>query len=133
MQNVLKFCKSRWLENVCVLAILPIVKTFISSVGGKKNPDPKIKSFEIIKKSINDELFPARCNFVIFIAKEIEPFLTLYQTDKQMIPFLASDIHNLIKGLMDKFLKDEIPISSLKLLENKVEDLKMHKDGQVNI
>lgn len=134
----LKFCKSRWLENVSVLTrlldILPTVKTFMTSVEKKDIPDPKTKSFEVIKNIVNDELFPAKCNFVIFIAKEIEPFLTLYQTDKPMIPFLAGDLHNLIKELMEKFLKDEIPTSSLKLLEIKVEDLKMHKDAsQVNI
>lgn len=51
-----------------------------------------------------------------------------------MIPFLAGDLHNLIKGLLEKFLKDEIPISSLKLLGIKVEDFKMNKGAnQVNI
>lgn len=72
-----KFCKSRWLENVCVLTrlldILTKVKTYTFSVKMKENPDPKNKSFEIIKDSVNGF---AKCKFAIFIAKEIEPFFT---------------------------------------------------------
>ena len=32
------------------------------------------------------------------IAREINPFLTMYQADQPMLPFLSEDMHKLIKG-----------------------------------
>lgn len=43
-----------------------------------------------------------------------------------MIPFLSGDLQ-FDQRITREVLKDEIPISSSKLLEIKVEDLKMHK------
>jgi len=47
---------------------------------GKELSNPN-KTFQTIKK-------------LIFIAKELEPYLTLYQTDKPMLPFLAANVFN---------------------------------------
>jgi len=38
--------------------------------------------------------------FLIFIAKVLEPYLTLYQIDKSILPFLAADLYNFIESLM---------------------------------
>ena len=39
------------------------------------------------------------------MSKEVTPFLTLYQTDKPMVPFLAKDLFQLLKSLLCRFLK----------------------------
>ena len=36
------------------------------------------------------------------------PFLTLYQTDKPMVPFLAKDLFQLLKSLLRRFLKPNV-------------------------
>ncbi|TKS78086.1 hypothetical protein D9C73_013088 [Collichthys lucidus] len=65
------------------------------------------------------------------IAREITPFLTLYQTDKPMLPFLSEDMLQLMKGLMGRFCNDKSlkdVTSVMKLLHIPFEDKSLHKD-----
>ena len=38
----------------------------------------------------------------------MKPFLTLYQTDKQMMPFLSADLYDLLKTLMTRVLNIDV-------------------------
>ena len=42
------------------------------------------------------------------IAKPIEKFLKMYQTDWPMIPFLAKDLEDLLRIMMDRFVKQSV-------------------------
>lgn len=99
---MLKFCRHRWLENVSVsdraLKLWPYVTTFVEMVCKGDLPDPKVKSFEAVKNSSKDPLFIPKVMIFNSIAREIAPFLTLYQTDKPMLPFLSEDMFQLMKG-----------------------------------
>jgi hypothetical protein len=66
------------------------------------------KSFKELEGILCDNLFTARMNFFLLVAREVEPFLKLYQTDKPMVPFLCADLTNLITNLMEKFIKVEV-------------------------
>lgn len=138
----LKFCKQRWLENVApierLLDILEDLNLYVKEISEKKFTSPKCASFETVKAALMDDLFPAKCYFVLSIAREIEPFLQTYQNDKPMIPFLGADLYNLlINGLMQKFIIDKSikSLSSpLKLLDVDVNDKKIHKDvSKINV
>ncbi|KAG8179991.1 hypothetical protein JTE90_007959 [Oedothorax gibbosus] len=129
----LKFCKHRWVENEIVLVrlleILPDVKSYIKEIERKKLPRPNNKSFVVLQDMIKDELFPAKCNFILSVVKDIQPFLKLYQTDRPMLPFLNGDLNNLLKDLLNRFLKDgSLPTSSLKLLDVNIEDNQLQKE-----
>lgn len=50
-------------------------------------------------------LFFASCRFFVSVAKLFEHFLTLYQTDRVMLPFVAKDQEKLIHKLLKKFIK----------------------------
>ncbi|XDV39420.1 hypothetical protein PO909_008670 [Leuciscus waleckii] len=100
--SMLKFCKHRWVENLSVaergMQLWPHVKRYVEMVGRGELPNPKVKSFEEVKNRCADPLFTVKVGIFISIAREIEPFLTMYQTDQPMLPFLAEDMTRLIKG-----------------------------------
>lgn len=100
--TMLKFCRHRWLENVSVsdraLKLWPCVITYVEMVQRGDLPDPKTKSFEAIRNTSKDPLFIPQLMIFNSIAREIVPFLTLYQTDRPMLPFLSEDMFNLMKG-----------------------------------
>ena len=104
----LKFCKHRWVENVPVaertLEVLPHLRKYVKAVNDKKLPDPKTQSFDTVQKMLQDDLLEVKINIFISIAKEVVPFLTLYQTDRVMIPFLGDDLHHMLKSLMSRVI-----------------------------
>ena len=51
---------------------------------------------------------PAKLEFFCFIAGIMQPFLTKYQSDKPMIPYLYLDILKLIKKLMQLIVKPDM-------------------------
>ncbi|KAK7889018.1 hypothetical protein WMY93_024578 [Mugilogobius chulae] len=133
---MLRFCKHRWLENLSVseraLKIWPYVITYVELVQKGHLPDPKIKSFEAIKSCCKDSLFVVKLMIFISIAREMTPFLTLYQTDRPMLPFLSEDMFNLMKGLMGRFCKEKSLKEAntvLKLLHFPLGDSRFHKEA----
>ena len=108
----LRFCKTRWTENVpvveSVVDMLPQLRQYINAVKDNKIPDPKTKTFGIVKESCGDVLIEAKLAFYRYIGKKIQPFLTLYQSDAPLIPFLASDMFAVLKSLMAVVIKEDI-------------------------
>ena len=86
-----------------------------------KSEQPKSKSFEAIKDAIDDVLYPAKLSFVSYFARLIQPFLTCYQSDKPIIPFLHGNIFNLVFSLLQIALKpdkiQECDLSDLKKID----------------
>lgn len=65
------------------------------------------------------------------VAKEITPFLKLYQTDKPMLPFMCGDLTNMLRGLMEKFIKPSVmknATTPVKLLQVNYADPVNHMD-----
>ena len=108
----LKFCEHRWVENVPVaektLEVLPHLRKYVKAVNDKKLPDPKTQSFDTVQKMLQDDLLEVKINIFISIAKEVVPFLTLYQTDRIMIPFLGDDLHHMLKSLMSSVISNSV-------------------------
>ncbi|KAL2098320.1 hypothetical protein ACEWY4_007527 [Coilia grayii] len=138
---MLRFCKHRWLENVNVaergLRLWPHISTYVDLVRKGELPNPKVKSFDEVKTRCADPLFTVKVAIFISIAKELEPFLAMYQTDKPMLPFLCGDMVKLIKGLMGRFVVAthlQEASSPLKLLEVPFQDSTLHKNAsQIDI
>ena len=53
-------------------------------------------------------MLKSKLKFFVAIAREVEPFLSLYQTDRPMLPLLVHDLGALIKNLMTKIVKADI-------------------------
>ena len=91
----------------------------------KKVSDPKSKSYETIKSSCSDPLMPPKIAFFASVAKLMTPFLTAFQTDKPMLPFMSTSLCTLLKSLMGRFIKNELmaeATSVLKILKIKPTD-----------
>lgn len=108
----LKFCKTRWVENVPVtermINILTDLKKYVNEVEAGKFHHPGTKSYTTVKEGCRDPLLPAKLAFHLSFTKEVAPFLILYQTDRPMIPFLAADLSNVIRSVMDRFIKHDV-------------------------
>ena len=50
----------------------------------------------------------AKLNFFSYIATFFQPFLTLYQTDNPMVPFLYDDLTKLVKKVMWLIFKPDV-------------------------
>ncbi|KAE8740587.1 hypothetical protein FOCC_FOCC013887 [Frankliniella occidentalis] len=107
-----KYCAVRWLNNAATADrgrdILPNMIEFVDKVeeGGR---DDKIKStsFSQVAKAVKDQLLGPKLAFFAFVARLVEPFLTAYQTNKPMAPYLHTDLSALVRDLYKLFVKKE--------------------------
>ena len=107
----IKFCKHQWLEKVPVrerlTKMLPDLCQYVKAIKEGTVPDPKIKLYETIKQCCANHLVPARLAFFLSVSEKITRFLTQYQTDKPMLPFLYSDLFKFVKDLMGWFMNSD--------------------------
>lgn len=106
----LKFCPVRWLQNQPVaeraIKMLPYLQKYCKKAEDEKI-EPKSASYDFVKQSLKDKLIGPKLAFFESFAAEVEPFLRTYQTDKPMVPFLYTDLYNLIFSIMSKIVKSD--------------------------
>ena len=72
---------------------------------------PQCKTYEVVKGAIKDLFKVTKLKFFSFIAGLLMPYLTIYQSQKPLIPFLYDDLQSFYKELLGLQ-------SNLKILEN---------------
>ena len=65
-----------------------------------KSKRPSSKSYSNVLSAVTDNLTPAELHLFSYVAGIFQPFLTKYQSDKPMIPFLYSDLLKLVKSVL---------------------------------
>ncbi|CAH3185153.1 unnamed protein product [Porites lobata] len=105
--------QSRWLENLTVanksITLLPYIKEYCNQAALNKTEPKEHAGYQSVKKAINeDKLLKAKHLFWISLAQDFQPFLKMYQTEKPMVPFLASDLQNLLRSVMNRFIKENV-------------------------
>ena len=103
----------RWLENLTVanksITLLPYIKEYCNQAALNKTEPKEHAGYQSVKKAINeDKLLKAKHLFWISLAQDFQPFLKMYQTEKPMVPFLASDLQNLLRSVMNRFIKENV-------------------------
>lgn len=103
----------RWLENVDVasrsLAVLPHIEEYCRQATLRKTEPKNHEGYKLVRTSVTtDKLLKAKHLFWISLAQVFEPFLRLYQADRPLLPFLASDLDSLLRCLMGRFVKDSV-------------------------
>nr|XP_055033928.1 uncharacterized protein LOC129422183 [Misgurnus anguillicaudatus] len=78
----------------------PSVTMYIDEVRKKKLPNPGTASYDTIEVAEKDPLFLAKLHFYMAITRTFSPFLTFNQTDVPVIPFLAKDLAELLKSML---------------------------------
>ncbi|XP_013861075.1 uncharacterized protein LOC106515698, partial [Austrofundulus limnaeus] len=98
----LPFCGHRWVENVPVaeraVQVWPTIMKYMDAVKQKKLPNPGTASYDTIQAAQADPLIIAKLQFFLAISRTFNPFLTSYQTDEPVLPFLAEDLSELLKS-----------------------------------
>lgn len=87
---------------------MPHVVAYCSATRNKTVSVPTCKSFKDVQRLVADPLIKPKLEFFVAIARQIEPFLKIYQTDAPMLPFLSTDLGLLVKELLSRFVKEEI-------------------------
>ena len=63
------------------MEIWPAVKDYLKKVKGDKGKEPTNNSYRNLEEFAADPLLDAKAHTFLFIAQELRPFLTKYQTD----------------------------------------------------
>ena len=87
------------------LSIVKIVNHWSSLPPSKQ---PKCKSYKVLKNAMKNPSVVAKFNFFSFLAGHLLPYLTRYQLQKPMIPFLHDDIQQLVKKLLSLTIRSEV-------------------------
>lgn len=110
----LQFCATRWIEDVPVaqraVEIWENICKYVNSIcSGPKSKIPKTcSSWTYVAKAVNDKLTLSKLQAFIHAAKYLSPFLERFQTDKPMVPFLASELHKVLTNIMEKFVLQKV-------------------------
>ena len=73
-----------------------------------KSKCPSCKCYQSVLSEVKDELTPAKLKFFGFIASHLQPYVTRYQKDMLMLPFLNADVKDLSVKLLVFIIKLEI-------------------------
>ncbi|KAF4097691.1 hypothetical protein G5714_021699 [Onychostoma macrolepis] len=112
----LPFCGHRWVENLPVaeraVQVWPVIMKYVDAVKQKKLPNPGTASYDTIEAAQADPFIIAKLQFFLAISRTFNPFLTKYQTDEPVLPFLAKDLSELLKR---ELLHDLTPLQLTKV------------------
>ena len=85
-------------ENVKYWKLLPKSKHPVYGKAGNNI------SYDHLVASINDPIIPVKMIFCEEVAKKLNEFLTLFQTDQPMAQFLGEAVADLVRFFMEKFI-----------------------------
>lgn len=106
-----KFCSVRWLNNADVaervVKLFPNLKKYVE---GNERERKKVnsESYKTVVQGLQDKLMGAKLSFFSHVANIIEPFLTEYQCNAPMAPFLNTDLTLIMKELLTIIVKAEV-------------------------
>lgn len=122
----LKYCTSRWLENVSaaerLLAILQHLQAYVTGARQQLR-EPVSNSYVQLKAALPDKLLKCKLAFFVCLGKECEAFLREFQTESPMLPFLYKSLELLLRSMARRVVKPEllsssVPISAAMLTED---------------
>ena len=111
----MQFVSHRWVENEPVAKKANIVWPKVKVVTEYWKTLPKSKqpglgkpgantSYDRLCSTVSDPLISLKVLFFEQVAKKLNDFLVLFQTDKPMAPFLAESLEELLRYFMDQFI-----------------------------
>ena len=61
-----------------------------------------------MKSAVSDVFLPAKLSFFASISQQVEPFLSQYQSDAPLLPFIQEDLVKLALNLLRRCIKEEV-------------------------
>ena len=125
---------TRWTEDVPVSRrlidiwsnIVELVRYYERFSPSKR---PKCKSYGVVVEQSADKLKVCELHFYAFFSEKFRPFLTFYQSDKPLAPFLYGDLLKMIRDLMSLVFKD----TSLDLVKSLADFRKFNLDDKTHL
>jgi len=131
----LKFCGHRWLENGKAidrfLEIIVKLAVFCVKSKDRKNFDPQDERYPLLLKNTKSNIFPAYLEFSNAVCRDIEPFMTLFQAERPLGPFMYSKLKDLLSSLLERVVKPDVlnkNKTGFKLLKLVNDDLRNKRD-----
>ena len=115
----MKYCGHRCLENgkaiKRIMEIYPNIKTYFKFLKEQKKDKivDKDDRFTKVQKHLSSRLFKAILEFSVCIITDIEPDLTIFQSEHPLAIYLHERMHILMMNLMHRFVKSEVLEKSL--------------------
>ena len=109
---IFRFCPTRWVEDQPVAERALQIWTSFKAVivyweGLSKSKRPKNKPYEVLVNNYHDPLIPAMSQFFAFIASIFKPYLTIFQYDRPMVPFMSNELEKIINQLLRLIFKKD--------------------------
>ena len=73
-----------------------------------KSKQPSSKRFFKVQEAVNDKSILVKFHFFSFFRSIFKPFLTKYQTRWPMVPFMYDDLKNLVKSILQLYIKQSV-------------------------
>ena len=73
-----------------------------------KSKQPASKSFLKVQEAVNDTFAVAKFQFFSFVGSLFKPFLTKYQTSWPMLPYMYDDLKELVRNVLQLYVKYEV-------------------------
>ena len=73
----------------------------------KQSLDHQNKSYEVVATALQDKLLSSKLHFFKCIAGHLQPFLSIYQTDRPMVCFSSQDLSVMVSALMRRFIQSD--------------------------
>ena len=110
----LHFCKTRWVEDGPVAgraielwtSVTKVIKYWLSCC--KSSRPQKNKSYDTLVEHHKDPLMIAKFNFFKYLASILSHFLVCFQTEKPMLPFLATELDRMLRQVYRLFIKRDV-------------------------
>lgn len=108
---------NKWLENLAVagksLPLLSRMREYCRQAELEKTVPKKHEGYQYVAKAVTlNKLLKAKHHFWISLTQDFHPFLAIYQTNRPMVPFLASNLEKLLRSVMSRFLKESVTTSA---------------------
>ena len=125
----LKYVGHRWLENGKVIDRLLLVGNkllvFLRQYNEEKKFPRDDDRFSLLLELFSSYTGNAQYEFCLVVIRDIEPFLTLFQSEKALAPFLFEKLKGLIVLILQRFVKlsviREASTNAFKLINLKLE------------
>ena len=81
---------------------------FLKEYKAAKKFPAKNERFPLLLESTTSSVFPAYCEFSLSVARDMAPFLTLFQVERPLVVFLCEQLKDLIFTILERFVKHDV-------------------------
>ena len=112
--SLFRFCATRCVEDrpVAERAVevwSPCIKLIRHCESLSKSKGSKNKSYKRLVNHYTDLLVPVKLQFFVFVVTIFEPYLSIFQTDAPMIPFIFTELENIYSKLLRLVFRQSCP------------------------